>query len=107
MTTSVTNLDIHDIARSCRTYGVKRVLYRDPGQGPSTSFSSASWDIGSSRSKTSSYNPDRASALSLARLCCNSWQEAREEIARRGGTGALTGRDWGQFAVGGMGGSGN
>ena len=34
VTTAVTNMDIHDIARSARTYGVRALLRRHAGAGP-------------------------------------------------------------------------
>ncbi len=65
--TSVTNLDIHDIARSAATFGVKRYYLVTPDEsqqaylGKILSF----W----SSAEAQLYNPDRSAALSLISLC--------------------------------------
>ncbi len=67
VTSSITNLDIHDIARTCRTYGVKAFHVVNPVK---TLQSLAGriidhWE----RGYGSTYNSTRREALSLARLC--------------------------------------
>ena len=61
VTTSVTNLDIHDIARSCRTYGITRYYIITPiaAQQSLVERILAHWR----KCASSLYNPDRKEAL--------------------------------------------
>lgn len=65
VTTSVTNLDIHDIARSCRTFGVKKYFIITPFTEQKKLVDSilGHWE----QDKANAYNPDRQDALSIAR----------------------------------------
>lgn len=64
--TSVTNLDIHDIARSARTYGVSRYFIINPMESQERLVSRIieHWVLGSGLS----YNPIRAEALKSVRV---------------------------------------
>ncbi len=66
VTTSVTNLDIHDIARSCRTFGVKKYFIVTPlkAQHELVNRILTHWNS----SEGLSYNPDRKDALSYVEL---------------------------------------
>ena len=79
VTTSVTNLDIHDIARSCRTFGVRKYFIITPlkAQHELVNRILGHWksDI------ASAYNPDRQEALSWTQLA-NSIEEAKGEIEK-------------------------
>lgn len=67
VTTSVTNLDIHDIARSCLSFGVKKYFLITPVESQHqiirriTSF----WKTEVAKS----YNPDRNVALQVIEIC--------------------------------------
>jgi len=65
VTTSVTNLDIHDIARSCRTFGVKKYFLVTPFAAQRELVDSilGHWE----GDVANAYNPDRQDALSIAR----------------------------------------
>ena len=71
VTTAVTNLDIHDIARSSRTYGVKAYFLVNPleEQQGVVKRIIGHWQGTAGRD----YNPDRSSAFSRVRLV--SWFE--------------------------------
>ena len=62
---AVTNYDIHDIARTCRTYDVRRyfIIHPNPTQQGIVRKILSYWQEGYGRA----YNPDRADAL--ARVC--------------------------------------
>lgn len=66
ITTSVTNLDIHDIARSARTFGFKKYFIVTPVKKQhhlvQTILDHWNTDV------ENSYNPDRSSALSFIEL---------------------------------------
>jgi hypothetical protein len=64
VTTSVTNLDIHDIARSCRTFGVKNYFIVTPLaiQQELVEKILTHWK----EDQALAYNPDRHSALEIA-----------------------------------------
>ena len=64
ITTSVTNLDIHDISRSCKTFGVKNYFIVTPvnKQKELVSKILGHWET----ERASDYNPDRQDALSVA-----------------------------------------
>lgn len=66
VTTSVTNLDIHDISRSCRTFGVTKYFIVTPLQAQHELVGRilGHWE----GDKSGCYNPDRKDALSIARL---------------------------------------
>jgi hypothetical protein len=66
VTTSVTNLDIHDISRSCKTFGVKNYFIVTPisKQKELVSKILGHWDS----DEASDYNPDRQDALSDTRV---------------------------------------
>ena len=82
VTTSVTNLDIHDIARSCMTFGVKKYFLVTPLD--------AQWQVVGrilghwGETEASAYNPDRQEAISIARLT-RSVDEAVVEIEKECG----------------------
>lgn len=65
VTTAITNLDIHDISRSCRTYGVSRYYLITPSLEQQTLLGRIinHWDTGWG----ADYNPDRKEALSIAK----------------------------------------
>ncbi|EQC44193.1 RNA methyltransferase [Bacteriovorax sp. Seq25_V] len=66
VTTSVTNLDIHDISRSCRTFGIRNYFLVTPlkPQHDLVNKILGHWE----EDKAAAYNPDRQDALSVARL---------------------------------------
>jgi len=79
VTTSVTNLDIHDIARSCRTFGVARYFIVTPlelQQGLVKRIL-GHWQ----KDKSGAYNPDRFDALSIAQVV-NSFEDVVAEIIK-------------------------
>jgi hypothetical protein len=65
--TAVTNLDIHDIARSCRTYGIKRYFIVTPVEAQHRVVSRILRHWKSENAKE--YHPDRATALARVELC--------------------------------------
>ncbi len=75
--TSVTNLDIHDIARSCRTFGVKRYFIVTPIQLQHELVGRilGHWE----KDESAMYNPDRKDALSYV-ILVNSIEEAQKKI---------------------------
>lgn len=77
VTTSITNMDIHDISRSCRTYGVRGYFLVSPlaDQLEIAGRILSHWRTDASRA----YHPDRVEALSLARLA-RDFDEVRESI---------------------------
>jgi len=64
--TSVTNLDIHDIARTCRTFGFQHYFIVTPLQLQVELIERilGYWES----DKASTYNPDRFDALSMAKV---------------------------------------
>lgn len=66
VTTSVTNLDIHDISRSCRTFAVKNYFIISPLKAQSELVNRilGHWES----DEASIYNPDRKDALAMARM---------------------------------------
>ncbi len=83
VTTSVTNLDIHDISRSCRTFGVKKYFLVTPLQAQHQLVSRilGHWE----EDKSALYNPDRQDALSVAMLIKSvedavAWIEEKEGV---------------------------
>lgn len=79
ITTSVTNLDIHDIARSCRTFGVKKYFIITPLkiQQDLVQRILGHWK----KDESGFYNPDRQNALSVAELI-DSVELAQQEVAK-------------------------
>jgi hypothetical protein len=77
VTTSVTNLDIHDIARSSRTFGFKNYFIITPIQAQHELVGKilGHWDTDAG----SEYNPDRSDALSFIKLS-NTIEEAAAQI---------------------------
>lgn len=71
VTTSITNLDIHDIARSSRTYGLQGyfLVNPEPEQQRIAKRIMGHWVEGGGRE----YNPDRSEAFTLTRVV--SWVE--------------------------------
>jgi hypothetical protein len=76
VTTAVTNLDIHDMARTARTYGVRRFYLVTPVEEQRTLVERIldHWRKGHG----ASYNPHRAEALELVRIVA-SLEEALED----------------------------
>lgn len=77
VTTSVTNLDIHDIARSCRTFGIEKYMIVTPlkAQHELVNRILGHWE----EDKAAAYNPDRQDALAIAQLV-NSVEEGVKKI---------------------------
>jgi hypothetical protein len=77
VTTALTNLDLHDIARSSRTFGLDRFYIVTPSQdqqalaGRITGHWQEGWGA--------SYNPDRKEALDIVRVC-STLNEARTDF---------------------------
>jgi len=82
VSTSVTPIDIHDIARTCRTYGIRRyfVISPHPAQNEAIRKMLDFWEEGAGKK----YNANRAEALSLVRLT-ESIDEAVERVIREEG----------------------
>lgn len=82
VTTSVTNLDIHDISRSCRTFGVQKYFLVTPlkAQHQLVGRILGHWE----EDKSALYNPDRQDALSVAMLI-NSVEDAVKWIEEKEG----------------------
>ncbi|MFA6239248.1 MAG: RNA methyltransferase [Bacteriovorax sp.] len=97
VTTSVTNLDIHDIARSCRTFGVKKYFIVTPFLAQRELVDSI---LGHWESDTANaYNPDRQDALAIARAV-ESIEQAVSEITAIEGQApmiAVTGANFDSF----------
>ena len=83
VTTSVTNLDIHDIARSCRTFGVKKYFIVTPLQAQHDLVERilGHWNKNGSQGT----NPDRTEALGLIQLARHI-EEACRAIEKEAGT---------------------
>jgi hypothetical protein len=79
ITTSVTNLDIHDIARSCRTFGVKKYFIITPLKIQQTLVERilGHWK----KDESGFYNPDRQNALAAAEVI-DSVELAQLEVAK-------------------------
>ena len=86
VTTSVTNLDIHDISRSCKTFGIKKYFLVTPLeiQRKLVNDILGHWE----QDFASEYNPDRFEALSKAEAI-NSVQDAINEIKKLEGIDPL------------------
>lgn len=97
ITTSVTNLDIHDIARSARTFGFKRYFIITPIQNQQTMVKRilGFWETDSGLI----YNPDRKDALSEVEVL-DSIELAVKEITEREGKApcvVVTGANFKEF----------
>lgn len=82
VTTSVTNVDVHDIARSARTYGLRGYFIISPieAQHPVVQRIVDHWCSGAGRQRF----PERGEALALVKVCA-SIDEAICEIEHREG----------------------
>jgi len=82
VTTSVTNLDVHDIARSARTYGLRGYFVVSPidAQHPVVQKIIDHWTSGAGTQRF----PERGEAIALVRLC-HSLDDAIAEIQAREG----------------------
>ena len=87
MTTSVTNLDVHDIARSARTYGLRGYFVVSPieAQHPVVQRIVDHWTSGAGRHRF----PERGEAIALVRLCLSIDDAIAEIEAREGETPRL------------------
>lgn len=79
VTTAVANMDVHDIARSCRTYNVKRyyIVNNLPMQRQIVLRVLNYWKSGFGRE----YNPSRAEALKIVKLV-SYYEDLVEDITR-------------------------
>ena len=77
VTTSVTNLDIHDISRSCRTFGVQNYFIITPLKAQQGLLKRilGHWN----EDKSSVYNPDRSDALSITQ-CSSTVEDAVRSV---------------------------
>jgi len=77
VTTALTNLDLHDIARASRTFGLDRFYIVTPSldQRALAQRITGHWQEGWG----ASYNPDRKEALDIVRVC-DTLAEARAEF---------------------------
>jgi hypothetical protein len=82
VTTAVTNMDIHDIARSCRTFGVREYCLVTPIEDQHELVGKIVDHWKSDRSRE--YHPDRAEALSLVRMA-RSFEELKSSILAKHG----------------------
>jgi len=75
VTTAVTNIDLHDISRTCRTYGIRHFFVVTPTDEQHHILGRilGYWNVGT----TLKWHPDRADALSLIQLKHN-FAEVRE-----------------------------
>ncbi|AUN98549.1 RNA methyltransferase [Bacteriovorax stolpii] len=97
VTTSVTNLDIHDISRSCRTFGVKKYFIITPfvAQTELVNEILGHWE----QDKANAFNPDRQDALAIAQVA-KSIDDAIAEIEKIEGKRpliAVTGANFDSF----------
>ena len=77
VTTSVTNMDIHDISRSCRTYGVKGYFLVTPiiDQHELVGRILSHWRT----EKSKQYHPDRVEAISLIEMA-RDFEEVKNRV---------------------------
>jgi len=75
-TTSITNLDVHDIARTCRTYGLSRYYLVHPisAQREMAQSIATFWQEGKGKER----NPDRHQAIELVAVA-----ESIDEVIRQ------------------------
>jgi hypothetical protein len=87
VTTAVTNLDIHDIARAARTFGLARYYLVTPSADQQAMIRRivGHWQDGWG----ASYNPDRREALSIIRVVA-SLEEARNDMQQGFSTPVVT-----------------
>ena len=80
VTTSVTNLDIHDISRSCKTFGVKNYFIVTPLEAQQSLVKRilGHWK----EDKNGAYNPDRQDALDIT-YCTSSIDESVKIIEEK------------------------
>lgn len=83
ITSSLTNIDIHDIARSCKTYGISRFYIVHPVRALRKLAQKITdhWQDGFG----ATYNPTRKEALDLIFLCSD-FDEALMDIEQRSGS---------------------
>lgn len=95
VTTAVTNFDLHDLSRTAKTYGVKKVFILTPSesQRKMVGFIWDYWHEGFG----ASYNPDRKEAFEILSPAAN-LQEIRLTIEKSNGSTpylvATTAKDW-------------
>jgi hypothetical protein len=99
VTTSVTNLDIHDISRSCKTYGVKNYFIITPimAQQALVERILGHWK----EDKNGAYNPDRQDALDIT-ICADSLSDVVDQITKSEGVKPLvvvTGANFESFSL--------
>jgi hypothetical protein len=87
VTTSVTNLDVHDIARSARTYGLRRYFVVSPieAQHPVVQRIVDHWCSGAGKYRF----PERGEAIALVEVCFSIDDAIAEIEAREGETPRL------------------
>jgi hypothetical protein len=87
ITTSVTNIDIHDIARTCRTFGFKKYFIVTPVEKQHALIQTIldHWNT----DVDSSYNPDRTSALAYIEIT-STYEQALQRIEELEGQKPLT-----------------
>lgn len=83
-TTAITGMDLHDIARACRTYGIKKYIIVTPlePQRDMVKKIAAHWMTGYG----ASFNPDRSEAMKLIKTFASlgralAWIEEKEKSA--------------------------
>jgi tRNA (guanine37-N1)-methyltransferase len=83
-TTAITGMDLHDVARACRTYGVKKYFVVTPlaPQREMVKKIAAHWITGCG----ANFNPDRKEAMTLIKTCSSlggalKWIEEREKAS--------------------------
>jgi len=98
VTTSVTNLDVHDISRSSKTFGFRRYFIITPLERQQVLVNKilSHWE----KDRSSDYNPDRSNALSST-LVIDSIEKAVETIQNETGKKpliAITGANFKRFS---------
>lgn len=97
VTTSVTNLDLHDIARAARTYEVEKffVVHPSPNQQKLIKDIVSYWQKGYG----GDYNADRKAAFAIMEVC-SSLEQVIEKVREQNGEKPLTvatdARDYGK-----------
>jgi hypothetical protein len=86
VTTAVTNMDIHDISRSARTFGAKGYFLVTPLEVQHDLVGRILKHWNTPRSKE--YHPDRVEALDLAELA-HSFQDVKDRIKSRHGANPI------------------
>ena len=83
VTTSVTLIDVHDISRSCRTYGIDNffIVHSSPTIRALVSRLKGHWDTGFGMT----YNPNRTDALSLVRIS-ETFEQVVQSLTEQHGT---------------------